>query len=946
MAGETIKARDGLKKKSYCQTHKDFSSLSVSVADKEEFKRTRITRAAVLALRTGAKRADVLKMIQEDIKGLKGEAYTIKLQEKEVVDILTRYADFLEEEGETDAIYAYIDSFPFGGEAILSTPDFFRTYTRKYKVEETGEEKELPVVEVIQVTTGKQQFTSKEGKGREYNSIFHCLPSLGLLLWGKEQLGGKEGIVRVIFDALKTPADRNADYSAPFRVANTELSGCLQDNRVWYEVCFNDAGNIVTGDSAWRSETYPSPLRSRFYRDELLYGNFENSLRLYNAGISGCKGTSACEDCEFNALCNYAENPKPKTEVAVKKEATGLDLTPEQAKVVAFREGVCVVDAGAGSGKSQSVTMRIVEMLEEGTKPEDILLLSFSNAAVKVLRERVVNMVKLAELEADASKIKIATFNSVGDDIIKEYWSMLGFTEEPTLIDDIENYDIILKAIDWENPIKGLDYKNPNMSFAAVKGVGKTLEKWFADIRANKLSRDKDRFLYDPEADEAIWDTYERYVALLKEANYIDYSDQSNLVEKLIEEDEFLISDRYPVEHIIVDEFQDSNDFQMLFIRCLVMNPKFKSLMVVGDDAQAIYGFRGTSPENIVNFEEKIGLPASDLYLSVNHRSLAPVVELGNKVMKKYGDGCIPKEMSSSRKEVGKEPTLHGFNKPAEEPAFIASEIAKLVKAGERVEDIAVIGFKKSFLKNVAKELAALGVPYNYDMKEDMLKNSRVLAAIALATYIREKGKALAEFMTYINELYGNSLLDIGVEETRRIMNKEETQFIMLWSGAGRVTLSEPEKKKHLLALLSAIADSEDAVYNAFLEKIKSKDKYTVYELVDYIVKFKTYNSQEGAEKKGKYDAVSLVTAHSSKGKEWKNCFVSLSDFDSTGRKAAHSVAEGWRLVYVAITRARDNLTITSLRHVGKDGDSYIINRYYGGMCNLISDSEPVKIAS
>ena len=364
-------------------------------------------------------------------------------------------------------------------------------------------------------------------KDANISCLFNSLESLGLMLWGKHELGGKLGIVKVVFDSLKTNNDRHGDYSADWKEAKDDLSGAkTSNNRVYFSVCFDEDGNLV--------DFWDINPKARHYDSDMLMSNFKSTLLWYKKGLESCS-ESDCQNCELYKLCHYDKPLQKKEKLEVSDVVSSVTLTDEQLSVVNYKDGICVVDAGAGSGKSQSVVLRIVSLLTDGVKPQDIMLLSFSNSAVKVLLDRVSKMVKAMGLETNPEEIRIQTFNSIGYDIIKEKYLELGFSDIPNLIDSIEAYDLVLESIDWDNQITGLDYKNPNMRFINAEGVGKTLFRCFQYIRDNGIDKETYDVEYKniiekniPEAEKDIlWETYLRYVDLLKENNYIDYSDQS-----------------------------------------------------------------------------------------------------------------------------------------------------------------------------------------------------------------------------------------------------------------------------------------------------------------------------------------------------------------------------------------------------------------------------------
>ena len=235
-------------------------------------------------------------------------------------------------------------------------------------------------------------------------------------------------------------------------------------------------------------------------------------------------------------------------------------------------------------------------MLLEGAKPSDFLVISFSKAAVKTITDRVSYFVNdVYGMGVDVAKIKTATFNSLGDALLTKYFKELGYTEAPELADGVEIFNLVMKAVDFENQVEGFDYKNykmPSIGKNFAGGVVAEMTKAISEIRSNGMSKEEflDKTEYTPEQAEEIWRTNERFSALMVENNLKDYSDQQYQVVRLLSEiNPEAVTETYRFKHVIVDEFQDSNDFQMLFISELINTSKFESLMVVGDDAQAIY---------------------------------------------------------------------------------------------------------------------------------------------------------------------------------------------------------------------------------------------------------------------------------------------------------------------------------------------------------------------
>jgi superfamily I DNA/RNA helicase len=680
------------------------------------------------------------------------------------------------------------------------------------------------------------------------------------------------------------------------------------------------------------------------YDNTLLFKDYGETFDKFLAGTDGCKSKETCKkECKFYELCNYNHQPVAKNEAVVeKKAAVEPALNREQQEVVDFRKGICCVDAGPGSGKTQCMAYRIARLLVEETKPEEILVMSFSKAAVKVITDRVKFFVwdVYGMFNIDTSRIKVATFNSLGNELIEKFYKELGYTEIPELIDEVEMFNLVKDSIDFTNPVEGFDYKNykmKSMNRNMPGGVVAAITREIEGIRSDNLS--KETYFdtvncYSNEQKEYIWETNERYSQKMVENNLIDYSDQQYQVLRLIDEiNPDAITDTYNYKNIIVDEFQDSNDFQMVFISELINTAKFESLMVVGDDAQAIYGFRGTTPDNIINFEDKLNtfVPVTEFTLGRNYRSTEEIVELGNEVLS-HNKTKIQKVLTSHRGKSGNKPVFKGFEKSKDEISYICDNIEKLISDGVSKNEIAVICATKAALKTVSKELSARGILSQYDMGERLLDNSRVRAAIGFCNFVTDTNGTRG-LLEYLNEVYNDRLFEVFTpEKVQQLLDRAKEDFINNY-----LPLTLDEKKDYLLKALLLLDDGTDAIYTDFVERVKNKGKLNVFQILNYIRDFYELDINATAEKSGKYDAVALVTAHSSKGKEWEHCFVSLTNFDNVPARTLEEREEKRRLIFVAYTRAKTGLTVTSLRNKEKEGDYIPVNPWYAEMKNYAS---------
>lgn len=915
---------------SRCNKKRTMSEVKISDITLESFKRTKITRGAIsLWKNEGATMEDVNSFIDKSFDALSFPHEKVKDLQKAEVSVLVH--KYLDADGRRSSLNSKIRrfTFRFGGETVYYKPDFLFEYT-----EEVGR-KTVPVVEVVSMTTGEQKFlTSKRyGAGKETTSLHHNLDGLGMILFGKTVLGGREGIVRCVFDALKTTEDKAGDYSREWSVAKTDDSGTKSgDNRVWTEVRFSSRGQVISGRYYEIGDSRRSN-NTRWDNRELFKG-YKETLEHYVGGKPSCTSKEECrKNCEFFEICNYNHIPATEQDKVVEdRKAVEPTLNPQQQEVANFREGIACVDAGPGSGKTQVMAFRIAKMLLEGAKPSDFLVISFSKAAVKTITDRVSYFVNdVYGMGVDVAKIKTATFNSLGDALLTKYFKELGYTEAPELADGVEIFNLVMKAVDFENQVEGFDYKNykmPSIGKNFAGGVVAEMTKAISEIRSNGMSKEEflDKTEYTPEQAEEIWRTNERFSALMVENNLKDYSDQQYQVVRLLSEiNPEAVTETYRFKHVIVDEFQDSNDFQMLFISELINTSKFESLMVVGDDAQAIYLFRGTSPENIINFEEKLGagLPVEEYLLTENYRSAAEIVDLSNEVLE-HNSTKIKKVLTSDRGKSGQLPTFKSFEKSKDEVNYICDGIENLLKGGCDPRDVAVIAATRSSLKAVSKELSARTLVSQFDMGERLLDNLRVRAFIGFCSFATSPD-ATKGLLEYMNEMYNGRIFDLFTpEKVNSLLEKAKEDFLNSY-----VLLNMEDKKDYILRCLNALEDGTDAVFTSFREKIEAKKRLDAFSLLSYVRDFYELDMGDTAEKGGSLSAVNLVTAHSSKGKEWKHVFVTLSDFDKVPTRNLEEKEEKRRLIFVAFSRARDTLTVSTLREKEREGDMKPRNPWY-----------------
>ena len=258
------------------------------------------------------------------------------------------------------------------------------------------------------------------------------------------------------------------------------------------------------------------------------------------------------------------------------------NLNKEQIEAVMHIDGPMLVLAGAGSGKTRVLTNRIAYLIEQGINEQNILAITFTNKAAKEMKERVIKLIG-----SSANSIQISTFHSLGLKIIKENYEVLGYSKNFTILDSDDTLTIIKKI---------MKEMNLNPKFYNPK-----------EIR-NKISGAKNELITPEkyqkvEFDRNIVTIYEKYIKKLSQGNSVDFDDLLMLPIKLFKEHKDILlkyQERY--KYVLIDEYQDTNEAQYTFSRMLCNS--HNNIFVVGDNDQAIYGFRGANFKNILNFEK------------------------------------------------------------------------------------------------------------------------------------------------------------------------------------------------------------------------------------------------------------------------------------------------------------------------------------------------------
>lgn len=616
-----------------------------------------------------------------------------------------------------------------------------------------------------------------------------------------------------------------------------------------------------------------------------------------------------CERCPFFDACKYVLPPL-QVNGTVSKSTKLMIPSKNQAQAIAANTGVLRINAGPGAGKTFVITKRVERLLDEGVDPSELLLITFTDAAAKEMRDRISAAVKVSGVVENIDDMRIMTFNAFGNEVILDQWASLGFTAEPTLLKNVTRRRIISDILN-AHPVNGMAQRNFDANSKFVKGPVVIADEVFDLMKRESLtiydvgkvydSLGMDRRYITKEALTNLMELYDTFDETLRASNYIEYADQESLVFEVLHRDPFYFN-KLQLKHIIVDEFQDTSENQMKILKALVDTPTCQSLMVVGDDSQAVYGFRNTSPEYIINFADYIGRPVRDIGLLENHRSTPEIVDFANKLMEK-NTKKIAKTLTASRASIGKPVITKGFFSIDDEYGYIVDGIKKKISMGTKPEDIAFIGYTKTELMKMADLLKATGIPSVMMNPEPLHENSRVRAAIAMLKAVKNHFDT-KDTLTVANALTPNGdLIKADPAVINAAYGKARKRLDEI-SG-----LKEAPKRAELLKLLNEF-DRDDEVYQGFVDMLKAQP--SVEQMMQYAADFERFGEDEAIRRSRKYPGVVLTTAHSSKGLEWKVVYNSLTKYDSEQiRGKLEYTEERRRLLYVSATRARDELIIT-----------------------------------
>lgn len=649
-----------------------------------------------------------------------------------------------------------------------------------------------------------------------------------------------------------------------------------------------------------------------------------------------------------------------------KQHLTGLN--PKQREAASHIKGPLLIVAGAGAGKTKTITHRIINLIKEGVSPDKILAVTFTNKAAKEMRERVI-----AEMEKNAKGQNtvpfVSTFHSLGVYIIKENARALGLTRYFTILDEGDSISLVKEA---------------------MKELGIDPKQYEPRKIRNIISREKGKFThigdYGEKANDSmgktvfqVWDLYEK--RKVKE-NSLDFDDLLLKSVKLLK-DNTEIRKMYQEkwEYIHIDEYQDTNEVQYLMSRLL--SEGHQNICVVGDADQNIYSWRGANLKNILSFEKDYP-DATIVLLEENYRSTQNILEAANEIIKK--NKYRPEKNLFTKNIVGQKIGFYEALDENDEADFVATKILEIMDkgSGDNVFEWSTLRSRRS-RENTTPDSSFAGDTFSQVLGKNpqtiqKSTSGSDLSEIAVLYRANFQSRALEEKMIAYNIPY--QVLGVKFFERKEIkdtlaylraaLNPENLSDIKRIinfpvRGIGKVTLLKifagdtgtlPIKVKikvqNFYQLLEELKEKIQTAKAS--EVIKFAVKKTgierelgegtdedrerlenIKELATLALKYDLLENGKGIEKlledaslasdqdsimlsdekKEKVNAVKLMTVHASKGLEFKNVFITgledgLFPHERIGdTKFGEDSEEERRLFYVALTRAKEKLFLS-----------------------------------
>ena len=622
------------------------------------------------------------------------------------------------------------------------------------------------------------------------------------------------------------------------------------------------------------------------------------------------------------------------------------ELNDKQKEAVEYNEGPLLIIAGAGAGKTKTLTTKIAYLIEEKkVSPYSILAITFTNKAAKEMKDRL-----LLTIGNDVKKLTVSTFHSFGLKLLRENYQALGYDKNFVIMDSDDSLTVVKKII----KDMGFDPKiyNPR----AIR---------------NKISSCKNEMM-SPKAyakyavseyEQIVKEIYEKYETKLQRNNSVDFDDLLLLPIELFKKNPGILEkyqEKY--QYILIDEYQDTNEAQYILTKLL--SEKNRHITCVGDDSQSIYSFRGANYKNILNFEKDYP-DANIILLEQNYRSTSTILDAANQVIKNNKQRK-DKNLWTAR-GIGEKIKYYRAYNEKDETDFVIRTIKDLLAKGVEYKDIAVLYRTNAQSRVIEEAMLTENLPY------------RVVGSFYF--YSRKEIKDLIAYLRLIhNEKDNVSLLrvintpkrGIGLKTIDNLTKKADAENISIYEAisSGKELefkkliqrLKEVSENLTLTELIDKVLDAslmrkelesegslESEVRLENLEEFKSitkafEEREGSVSLEEFLLEISLISDVE--EYRDDPNRINLMTVHSVKGLEFNHVFViGLEEGifpHMNSLMESSDVEEERRLMYVAITRAKDDLYLVNARRRTLFGKEQInpVSRFFTEIPNNLIETK------
>jgi len=616
------------------------------------------------------------------------------------------------------------------------------------------------------------------------------------------------------------------------------------------------------------------------------------------------------------------------------------ELNDKQKEAVLYNDGPLLIIAGAGAGKTKTLTNKIAYLIEEKhVNPYSILAITFTNKAAKEMRDRI-----YGQIGDEAKKLTVSTFHSFGLKLIRENVERLGYDRNFVIMDSDDSLTVVKKII------KDMGYDPKLYSPKAIRNKISSCKNEMMSAKAYER-------LAVSDYEKVVKEVYEKYDEKLRKNNSVDFDDLLLLPIELFKKNPDILEKYQKLyQYILIDEYQDTNQAQYILTKML--SEKNRKITCVGDDCQSIYSFRGANYKNILNFEKDYN-DAKVILLEQNYRSTSTILDAANQVIK---NNKMRKDKNLwTARGIGEKIKYYRAYNELDEAQYVIRKIKELLKKDIEYKDIAVLYRTNAQSRVLEEEFLKENLPY------------RVVGSFYF--YSRKEIKDLIAYLRLIHNSKDNvSLLrvintpkrGIGLKTIENLTTKADEEGISIFEAIDKgkelefknliERLKEVSEELTLTELIDKVLDAtgmkkeledegtlESEVRLENLEEFKSitksfEEREGLVSLEEFLLEISLISDVE--EYKNDPNRISLMTVHSVKGLEFNHVFVvGLEEGifpHMNSLMESSDIEEERRLCYVAITRAKDDLHFVNARRRTLFGKEQI-----NPVSRFISEIEP-----